>query len=185
MFSFLERKNSKRKVITIPQTPLTTAYMKEFHRQIRIYRPQIIEERGLAQDANMLDVFDDSKVIVMHQVAWLWALNESGRHFRGRDAHRNRGALKDQLKNDNFEWCQLACAAQSTGRSQLRLWNAMCLPPKNNPGNPMEQIARNIYWDDPKTPLGRVARSVQGKGIDSPPFACLVGEGGGLFIIDR
>lgn len=164
MFSFFNRSKGKPNLISIPTTPLSSAYTKEFHRQIAIYRPQLIERRGLTQEAAMLAIFDDAQVLAMHQVAWLWALNESGRHFRGRNAHRNRGHLRAELSNDTFEWCQLAHAAMLTGRSQLRLWNKMCQTADANP----------------RTPLRQMATSLKGLGIDKPPFVPLVGDGGGL-----
>lgn len=164
MFSFFNRGNGKPKAVTIPVTPLSSAYTKEFHRQIAMYRPQLIERRGLTQEATMLAIFDDFLVLAMHQVAWLWALNESGSHFRGRNAHRDRGHLKAELDNGTYEWCQLAYAAHLTGRSQLRLWNKLCQTADANP----------------RTPLRHTAMSLKGLGIDKPPFVPLVGDGGGL-----
>ena len=154
--------------MSIPKTPLSSAYMTEFHRQMKIYRPQIIQEQGLAQDATMVDIFNDSMVIAMHRVSWLWALRESGAHFRGRNARRNAGALQAELDDEIFEWCQLAYAAQTTTRSQVRLWNKIC-----------QERNRNQT-----TPLERIALGLREKGINNPPYTCYVGEGGGLYILN-
>jgi hypothetical protein len=169
VFSFLKRKKAGSEVVRLPDTPLSALYSHEFHRQIRVYRPQLIERRRLEEDASMLAVFDDSQVLAMHQVSWLWALNQATDKFKGRNAHRNRGALRENLESETFEWIQLAHAAQVTGRSQLRLWNKMC----------------ESRDEDRRTPLRRLASQTQKSGIDNPPLLCLVGERGELPVLDQ
>jgi hypothetical protein len=158
LFSFIKGRNADKRSIKIPKTPLTAAYSDAFKHRVMFYRSQVIARGDFDQNTPLSELLSATMVLSMHQSAWASALKETIPEFRGRNRHRKRSQMHFSLSNPEFEWLQLAYAAQLTGRSQLSLWNQMCTEAS----------------ETRQSPLARIAFRVKELGVDNPPFACLV-----------